>query len=54
MHALLRPIGLIEAIDRRLEVLKIHLPYYEDEPEFVGGSSEILNTDLRPIPFSAM
>jgi hypothetical protein len=31
MHALVRRLGLIEAIDRRLEVLKIHLPYHESD-----------------------
>src|ERR671929_1782619 len=28
IHALVRHLDLIEAIDRRLEVLKIHLPYH--------------------------
>jgi hypothetical protein len=31
LHALARQIGLIEAIDRRLELLKIHLPYHESD-----------------------
>jgi DDE family transposase len=31
MHALVRQIGLIDAIDERLEVLKIHLPYHESD-----------------------
>src|ERR1700724_4749174 len=31
LHALVRRIGLINAIDRRLEVLKIHLPYHESD-----------------------
>src|SRR5215831_13272511 len=31
IHALVRQIGLIEAIDQRLEVLKIHLPYHESD-----------------------
>ena len=31
MHALVRQLGLIEAIDRRLELLKIHLPYHESD-----------------------
>jgi hypothetical protein len=31
IHALARRLGLIEAIDRRLEVLKIHLPYHESD-----------------------
>jgi hypothetical protein len=31
MHALARRIGLIDAIDRRLELLKIHLPYHESD-----------------------
>src|SRR5438552_13654615 len=31
MHALVRQIGLIEAIDRGLELLKIHLPYHESD-----------------------
>src|SRR5712691_6716856 len=31
MHTLVRQIGLLEAIDQRLEVLKIHLPYHESD-----------------------
>ncbi len=31
IHALVRQLGLIDAIDRRLEVLKIHLPYHESD-----------------------
>lgn len=31
MHLLARRIGLIEAIDRRLHLLKIHLPYHESD-----------------------
>jgi Transposase DDE domain group 1 len=31
MHALARRLGLIDAIDRRLYVLKIHLPYHESD-----------------------
>jgi hypothetical protein len=31
IHALVRHLDLIEAIDRRLEVLKIHLPYHESD-----------------------
>ena len=31
MHTLVRQLGLIEAIDQRLEVLKIHLPYHESD-----------------------
>jgi DDE family transposase len=31
IHALVRHLGLIDAIDRRLEVLKIHLPYHESD-----------------------
>jgi len=31
MHLLVRRLGLIEAIDRRLELLKIHLPYHESD-----------------------
>src|SRR5205807_7837258 len=31
LHALVRQIGLIEAIDQRLEVLQIHLPYHESD-----------------------
>jgi hypothetical protein len=31
MHLLVRRIGLIEAIDRRLHLLKIHLPYHESD-----------------------
>ncbi len=31
MHALARRLGLIDALDRRLELLKIHLPYHESD-----------------------
>jgi hypothetical protein len=31
IHALARRIGLIEAIDRRLHLLKLHLPYHESD-----------------------
>ena len=31
MHTLARAVGLIEAIDRRLHLLKIHLPYHESD-----------------------
>src|SRR5215472_13302201 len=31
IHTLVRRIGLIEAIDRGLHVLKIHLPYHESD-----------------------
>jgi hypothetical protein len=31
LHALARQTGLIQALDRRLEVLKIHLPYHESD-----------------------
>ena len=31
MHLLVRRLGLMEAIDRRLELLKIHLPYHESD-----------------------
>lgn len=31
LHTLARQLGLIEAIDRRLELLKIHLPYHESD-----------------------
>lgn len=31
VHRLVREIGLAEAIDRRVEVLKIHLPYHESD-----------------------
>jgi hypothetical protein len=31
LHALARQIGLIDALDRRLEVLQIHLPYHESD-----------------------
>ncbi len=31
MHGLARQTGLIEAIDERLELLKIHLPYHESD-----------------------
>jgi hypothetical protein len=31
MHRLAQEIGLIEAIDRRLHLLKVHMPYYESD-----------------------
>src|SRR5689334_1875337 len=31
MHTLVRKLGLIDAIDRRLQLLKIHLPYHESD-----------------------
>ena len=31
MHKLVRQIGLIEALDRRLELLKLHLPYHDSD-----------------------
>jgi hypothetical protein len=31
MHTLANELGLIEAIDRRLHLLKIHLPYHESD-----------------------
>ncbi len=31
MHALARRLGLIDALDQRLELLKIHLPYHESD-----------------------
>src|SRR3989442_14001489 len=31
MHLLARRIGLIDAIDRRLHLLKIHLPFHESD-----------------------
>ena len=34
MHLLARRLGLIEAIDRRLHLLKIHLPYHESDHVF--------------------
>ena len=32
MHLLARQSGLIESLDRRLHLLKIHLPYHESDP----------------------
>ena len=31
MHLMVKKIGLVEAIDRHLELLKIHLPYFESD-----------------------
>ena len=31
VHRLAREIGLIEAIDRRLHLLKVHMPYHESD-----------------------
>jgi hypothetical protein len=41
IHALVRELGLIEAIDERLQVLKIHLPYHE--------SDHVLNLAYLPL-----
>jgi len=41
LHALARQLGLIDAIDRRLRVLKIHLPYHE--------SDHVLNLAYNPL-----
>jgi len=41
LHALARRLGLIEAIDRDLHVLKIHLPYHE--------SDHVLNIAYNPL-----
>jgi hypothetical protein len=31
IHALARQVGLVDAIDRRLHLLKFHLPYHESD-----------------------
>ena len=31
LHTLARQLGLIDAIDRRLHLLKLHLPYHESD-----------------------
>ena len=36
IHALARQSGLIDAIDRRLHLLKIHKPYHESWPTWSG------------------
>jgi hypothetical protein len=41
VHALVRRFGLIDAIDRRLDLLKIHLPYHE--------SDHVLNLAYNPL-----
>jgi Transposase DDE domain group 1 len=41
LHALARRLGLIEAIDRRLQLLKIHQPYHE--------SDHVLNLAYNPL-----
>ncbi len=41
LHALARQLGLIDALDRRLHVLKIHLPYHE--------SDHVLNLAYNPL-----
>src|SRR5262249_28073999 len=41
MHALARRLGLIDAIDRRLHLLQIHLPYHE--------SDHVLNIAYNPL-----
>jgi hypothetical protein len=52
LHALVRHLGLIEAIDRRLELLKIHLPYHESDHVLalaylpLGGGSCLQDLDL--------
>jgi hypothetical protein len=41
LHALARQLGLIDAIDRRLHLLKLHLPYHE--------SDHVLNLAYNPL-----
>ena len=41
MHVLARQTGLIERIDERLHLLKVHLPYYE--------SDHVLNIAYNPL-----
>ena len=41
LHALARQLGLIDAIDRRLHLLKLHLPYHE--------SDHVLNFAYNPL-----
>jgi Transposase DDE domain group 1 len=41
VHALARQLGLIDAIDKRLQLLKIHLPYHE--------SDHVLNFAYNPL-----
>jgi hypothetical protein len=31
MHRLVGKLGLVEAVDERLELLKVHLPYHESD-----------------------
>jgi hypothetical protein len=44
-HLLARRIGLVEAIDRRLHVLKIHLPYHESDHVLNIASTPLCNGD---------
>ena len=39
MHLLARRMGLIDAIDERLKLLKIHLPYHESDPRLGTAAS---------------
>ena len=44
-HQLARRLGLIDAIDRRLQVLKIHLPYYDSDHVLNFAYNALCNGD---------
>ena len=53
MHLLARRSGLIEAIDRRLHLLKVHLPYHESDHvlnityNILSGGTRLEDIELR-------
>jgi hypothetical protein len=60
MHRLALQTGLVEAIDERVEVLKVHLPYHESDHvlniaynALCGGSSTSKQRNRPAAPVSA-
>jgi hypothetical protein len=53
MHRLAQHVGLVEAIDRHVEVLKVHLPYHESDHvlgiayNVLGGGTCLQDIELR-------
>ena len=50
MHLMVRRLGLVEEIDRNLELLKVHLPYHESDHVLNIGrscSSQFLGASRR-------
>lgn len=53
MHRLVRQVGLIDELDRRVEVLKVHLPYHESDHvlniayNILSGGKRLEDIELR-------